>query len=100
MTRATIGSTTITHLSDGQFQLTRDLFPDADASVTQILPAQLNVFHIQDGKRSILIDSGAAKTYQRHWVICRSLGSQSVTAKRYYRCVCNTRAFRSCGRVG
>ena len=64
MNRISVGTTTITHLSDGQFTLTRDLFPAADDSITEKLPAQLNVFYIEQGARKILIDTGAAKTFQ------------------------------------
>jgi glyoxylase-like metal-dependent hydrolase (beta-lactamase superfamily II) len=64
MNRISVGTTTITHLSDGQFTLTRDLFPAADKTVSEKLPAQLNVFYIEQGTRKILIDTGAAKTFQ------------------------------------
>lgn len=64
MSQLSIGSTRITHLSDGQFTLTRDLFPAADETTPSSLPAQLNVFLIEQGNRKILIDTGAAKTFQ------------------------------------
>lgn len=64
MTSINIGTARITHLSDGQFTLTRDLFPAADDNVSEKLPAQLNVFYIEEGTRKILVDTGAAKTFQ------------------------------------
>lgn len=64
MSSIKIGSIAVTGLSDGTFTLPRDLFAEAGDETPESLPAHLNAFLIQDGTRTILIDTGAADTFK------------------------------------